>query len=659
MGRLAWRISQQAVLTRARRLAGIGCLSAITVCAPGVASAAALDQFVGFGDSTMDSGYFRYGSTGGLFALGAASATAVDAGIQSAVAAGASGAFVGPGVVSTTLLAGRFGLSALPVTIPGGGTNYANGSAQTVPTTPADGYINGFFNNVPAVQQISNYLATVNYAANPDALYMINTGANDLFWMQSQQSSLSPQQLEQTYMRPWSATLAGSVAALQADGARTIVVLNFNEYARLVDANGNLSAAGATDVAEAQTYGALIWSSLSAAGVNFVPADISSLFKYVAQNPTKFGFDAPNVLASNPACGTTSSLVCSPAILVAANAEQTHLWADDVHLTTAGQIIEADYIYSLLTAPRQISLLAEGAVQVGLARATTIQQQIDLSSEHRGPNGINIWTSAGASGLTVKNAPNFPNVSGPPFGGTVGADYLLPGGVIVGAAFTAGGMAQRFSTGGNYTEADEAISLYAAYRSGPAWGNVVAGYGLLQDHVARQVPLGIFTDQNSADTNGHSLGLALRGGGDFQFGQVATGPVAGMVLQQVRLNGFTETGTSGVTALAFSEQTRNSAVSQLGWRGSVELGDWQPFAEVAWNHEWGGKNRTVTASLTSIAAPPFTEAAAPVGSNWATALLGVSYKLSSQVILRGAVSAVIDNPQVISYGGELGLNISF
>ena len=200
-----------------------------------------------------------------------------------------------------------------------------------------------------------------------------------------------------------------------------------------------------------------------------------------------------------------------------------------------------------------------------------------------------------------------------PFGGTVGADYLLPGGVIVGAAFTAGGMAQRFSTGGNYTEADEAISLYAAYRSGPAWGNVVAGYGLLQDHVARQVALGIFTDQNSADTNGHSLGLALRGGGDFQFGQATTGPVAGVVLQQVRLNGFAETGTSGVTALAFSEQTRNSAVSQLGWRGSVELGDWQPFAEVAWNHEWGGKNRTVTASLTSIAAPPFTKATTPVG----------------------------------------------
>jgi outer membrane lipase/esterase len=298
-------------------------------------------------------------------------------------------------------------------------------------------------------------------------------------------------------------------------------------------------------------------------------------------------------------------------------------------------------------------------VQVGLMRATTIQQQIDLSTEHRGPNGINVWTSAGASTLTVKNAPNFPNVSGPPFGGTVGADYQLPGGVIVGAALTAGGLAQRFSTGGNYSQADEAMSLYAAYRSGPVWGNVIASYGLLQDHIARQVTLGLFTDQNNADTDGHSLALALRGGSDFRFGQVTTGPVVGVVLQQVHLNGFTETGTSGVTALSFGDQTRNSFVSQLGWRGSADLGNWQPFAEAEWNHEWGGRNRTLTASLTSIAAPSYTELAAPVASDWATVLLGVSYKLTPQVILRGAVMTMFANPQVISYGGELGVNVSF
>ena len=234
----------------------------------------------------------------------------------------------------------------------------------------------------------------------------------------------------------------------------------------MVDANGSLGVAGAIDFAESRTYGAEIWSSLTAAGVNFIPADISSLFTYVSQNPAKFGFAAATYLASNPACGATSSLLCGPGQLVTANAEQTHLWADDVHLTTAGQTIEVDYIYSLLTAPSQISLLAEGAVQVGLTRATTIQQQIDLSSEHRGPDGINVWTSAAASTLTIKNSPNFPNVSGPPFGGTVGADYQTPGGLIVGAAITAGGLRQQFSTGGNFSQADEALSVYAACRSG-------------------------------------------------------------------------------------------------------------------------------------------------------------------------------------------------
>ena len=127
----------------------------------------------------------------------------------------------------------------------------------------------------------------------------------------------------------------------------------------------------------------------------------------------------------------------------------------------------------------------------------------------------------------------------------------MSSGIILGAAVTAGGLTQQFSTGGNFSQAEEALSLYAAYRSGPVWGNAVASYGLLQDHIARQVILGTFTDQNNADTNGQSLALALRGGGDFKLGAVTTGLVAGMVLQQINLNGFTETGTSGVSALSF------------------------------------------------------------------------------------------------------------
>jgi hypothetical protein len=45
----------------------------------------------------------------------------------------------------------------------------------------------------------------------------------------------------------------------------------------------------------------------------------------------------------------------------------------------------------------------------------------------------------------------------------------------------------------------------------------------------------------------------------------------------------------------------------------------------------------MTASLTSIASPPYTAAAAPVAADWATGWLGAAYRLNSQVILLGAV----------------------
>jgi len=82
---------------------------AASVCAHGVAGAAGFDALIGFGDSTMDSGYFRYGPTGGSPGLPAgAPSDAIDRLIRITVAAGGSGAFLGPGVVDTVQLAAKF-----------------------------------------------------------------------------------------------------------------------------------------------------------------------------------------------------------------------------------------------------------------------------------------------------------------------------------------------------------------------------------------------------------------------------------------------------------------------------------------------------------------------------------------------------------------------
>jgi outer membrane lipase/esterase len=601
------------------------------------ADAAGFNQFVGFGDSTLDTGYFRYHTTGNAL---------YDQALVTAIAKGAAGGWAGNGVMNTTILAGKFGLSAEP--IGGGGTNYAVGGATTIPNNapvlPAE---------VTTLQQIHNYLTSVNGAANSNALYIIKTGDNDATYYTRQGPGFRA--AHPNYLNDGAAALAVEVARLQEAGARTIVVRNSYDSALFAGPGGSISSGNADAYARTLALGTSEWSNLAGRGVNFVPVDNDSLFKYVATNPTLFGFTASSVLAANaPASGYTALL----AILTPAQ-QHNFLFIDGVHLTTAGQTIEADYTYSLLAAPSQVSLVAEGNVQGGLARIATIQGQIDLSGQHRGPSGVNVWGSFGANNLKVKNASGFSDASGTPFGGTVGVDYRTPGGIIVGAAFTGGSQNQGFSTGGYYDQVDETPSLYAAYKTGAIWGNAVASYGFFQNNIARQVTLGTFTDQNHANTAGQSPALALRGGTDLKLRQITTGPVAGLVLQQVYLNGFTETGASGVTALRFSSQTRDSLITQLGWRVLGDLGNWQPFVEAKWNHEWAGKDRMITASLTSVAAPSYSIAAAPMASDWSNVLLGTSYKFNSHIMLRGAFSTVFLNPQIISYGGELGLNVSF
>jgi outer membrane lipase/esterase len=611
-------------------------LALIALGLPGAAGAQGFSQFVAFGDSTLDTGYFRYHTTGNA---------EMDRVIAFAISQGANGGWAGNGVMNTTILAGKFGLSA--ATIGGGGSNYANGGATTVandqPVIPT---------NVTTLQQIQNYLSSVNGVANPNALYLIKSGDNDATYFTNQGPAWMA--AHPTYLSDGAAALATAVASLQAAGARTIVVRNSYDYALLAGLGGTIPSENADAYARSVALWQSEWSSLTAAGVRFIPADNNSLFKFVAKNPTLFGFTASSVLSSN----APSPL---PAIIAIATPEQqqTYLWINGPHLSTAGQTIEADYTYSLLVAPSQISLMAETAVQSGLSRAATIQGQIDLSGQQRGPSGINVWSSAGVNRLRVKNETGFANEAGTNFGGALGVDYKMPSGVIVGAAVTAGGQRQDFSTGGHFDQTDESLSLYAAYKAGPLWGNAVATHGQFQDKIAREVTLGIFTDHNNANTTGQSQALAVRFGGDISLGRITTGPVAGVVLQQVHLNGFSETGTSGVTALSFANQTRESAVGQLGWRVLLDVGAWQPFAEAKWNHEWAGKDHSVTASLTSVAAPSYTMDAAPIASDWATVSLGASFKLNSRVMLRGEASAALFNAEGESYGAELGVNISF
>ena len=117
-------------MTQSRRGAA-AVLLAISLITTGAAGAQAqrFSRFFGFGDSTIDSGWYRTTpplNTNPTF----------NTDFSAALGAGGGKATTNPGSVSSEYLAGKFGLTATPANT-AGGTNYATGGADRTPVSPA------------------------------------------------------------------------------------------------------------------------------------------------------------------------------------------------------------------------------------------------------------------------------------------------------------------------------------------------------------------------------------------------------------------------------------------------------------------------------------------------------------------------------------------
>lgn len=664
------------------------------------AEAQSFNQFVAFGDSTIDSGWWK-----AYFATNTTNGNQNESNlIKNALTNGTNGAPVGANNLSNSqVLASLFGLTALPAN-QAGGTNYAISGAVDA-ATAANGNIGNLVNSTvvnptntntglpSTAQEITNYLNANGGRANPNALYLISSGGNDTTFAKDAFATLAQQK---EYVTAQAQNLAAAIAGLQAAGAQYIVV----------HAVGTSSANGLNDL---QTQ--VLWSQLASNGVRFIPSDVHAVTAAAQYNPTLFGFTASTVSVGTfdgsvgsachaqlgatskttgwaQWCANTTTPSSNYAYLTSANAEQTYLYADNQHLSAAGQLMEADYDYSLITAPGEISYLAEAPVKTRTALTQTIFQQISISERHRGVGTFNAWISGDISSLTMGNSyPGFPTDPGTPGMVTVGADYLWLPSWLMGGAVSVGTTTQSFSLGGNFRQNEYALSAYAAYVGHPLWFDMIASYGGIHYDTNRVVPIGIATIANTGSTNGENASFAAEIGYNFTsiFGAgrsfptmpmkaspratdgwaITHGPVGGILLQKIDVNGFTETdpftgdATGGLTALSFGGQTRDSAVTELGYQASTAIGRWQPYAKLVWNHELVSSNRVVSAWLTTIAAPGYSMPAVILGRDWGTATLGTTLTLRPGIIAYASFDSEFGQSEATVYGGQIGLNFAF
>ncbi len=315
------------------------CVAMGSLIASTASEAAYFSKLIVFGDSTVDSGYYRaLPSPGG--------GTTYNAYWAAAVAAGAGAPTSSPGQVYPQVLASYFGLKADPANQ--GGTNFATSGAKNIDINTSEN--GGFKSAIPIATQIENYLSASGGLADPNALFLVSSGGNDISFAIGRAGAGPYPNDPSAYLTTAATGLATAIARLKNAGAQTIVVAK----------NQPSSTTGTNVIVQyAVNFSETLFSTLTNQGVNYITADVYSVMLSIFSKPASYGFTSTSTLAGHTACtappGVTTAwgLLCSsnpnsPSTFSSANADQTNLYADDQHLSTAGQKIIADYVYKLL-----------------------------------------------------------------------------------------------------------------------------------------------------------------------------------------------------------------------------------------------------------------------------------------------------------------------
>ena len=590
-----------------------------------------------FGDSLSDAGYFRPF----LVAIGTPAATA----------AGLGRFTTNPGPVWSELIAQTYGGNAAPSNA--GGGIYAQGGARAQGDSSST--FPGFAQR-PSGTQIGEYLASAGGSANPNGLYAVWFGANDIFqnFVGIAGGTVNPT----TVINTAAGTEIAQITRLQAAGARYVLVFNLPDLGStpafspgVVGAAGSAAATGL-----AVAYNATLFAGL--AGKKVIPVDTFALFADVKANAAAFGFTNTTGVACN-ATPPAGLIACGPSNLVTPGAASSYLFADSVHPTTASQAIVADFVKSLIDGPNAYSTLAEVPLSSRASHIRTLDEGLragqtleigKLVAFAAGDGGkYDISTNALSPQSNTKNR-----------GGSVGVTMRASEALTVGVAAGKSTADTSLGSAGKFDLDETALSLFAALKWDGLYGNImVTAADLRFKNVQRFVKLGIVNRVASSSTKGSNFSSSYTLGYDFNLGKVAVGPFASLTSQAVDVSDFTESG-SGSADLRIFQQNRRSRVVSGGLRASVDLGNWTPYARVSIDKEMTNNDRFISASPVSVAAGLTYDIPGYKGDDsWVTTVVGIRGRITDRIGLSAAYSKVSSRQDVKQDGFTVGVTVGF
>lgn len=532
-----------------------------------------------------------------------------------------------PGEVAVEHIADYYGITLQPSLA--GGTDYAFGGAgvlNNAPGTPA---------GIPTITtQVGAYIN----AAGMDGhtLYTMWGGANDIFY-HATQTALAAETSDQAQLGV-AATAQQElklIGQMHAAGANYVVVFNLPDIGKTPSAAAQGAAAAQGLSGLSLIYNGVLSSglnTLSGQGLNVVPVDVYGLFNEVIANPSAFGFS--NV--TDPACGAGSSSVqCGPQgsgapYTYAPGSEQSYLFADGVHPTTAAHKMLGQYVIAELQAPGQISMLAEAPLAASNAHLGILRNQMLMDNDGaptRAFAGISYAKQRfDATGDSPKTDSNNLNL-------TLGVDAATGDHFNVGVAL---GLARNNAdVGAGGFKLDSIMGTgYALWHRDNSYLGANVGFAQLSyNDINRRFQLGALQRTESGQTDGNQIMAGINGGFWFGSSAMQIGPYARLQWQRIRVDGYTESGNDS-SAMWFAHQQRDSLIGTLGvhLKGNWKAGNGMlhPYLDVALNRDDRADPRKVRAGLSgmqgSFALTGFTP-----DNDWISAELGLAADFSDSV----------------------------
>jgi len=562
--------------------------------------------------------------------------------------------------VSPMILGGRLGVSpddlnpSTSIGIRPDGNNWAVGGYTTQQildsiTQTSQLVVPPGTNGAGAVlRERPGYLAN-GLRADPNALYYLTGGGNDFL----QGLVNSPADAAAAGSR-----LAASAQALQQGGARYIMVWLLPDLGQTPNFSGTPQQNPLSQLSA--VFNQALVGQLGQIDAEIIPLNIPVLLSEAVANPTQFGLGSGQNLIGT--CYSGDSCVENPVYGInGSNPDPTKLLFDDsVHPTIAGQQLIADYGYSILSAPWELTLLPE------MAHASLRAHQDELRNQWQTPwQAVGQWqafVATGAQDLDFDSQRSAANADGRGYNLTLGGSYRLNDAWRVGLA--GGVYRQKLEAGeqdSDYKLDSYLASAFAQFRHDRWWADAALSAGHLDYRdLKRTFALGVNDRSEKGDSNGEAWAVTGRLGynlaPDSSTWQLA--PFVSADYARVKVDGYDEkSGRS--TALGFDDQERTSRRLGAGLLGSVQLvPGTRVFAEVAREHEFEDDQQDVTIHLTTLPDNDFTLTGYTPNSNLTRASLGLSHELVAGVHLRGNYSWR-KSDELTQQGVSLGITLDF